>query len=242
MTRLTGIHHLAIQTADMKGQLEFFCDVLGARLVGLFWMHGVEGAWHAFCHLDDHCSFSLVELPANREIEPIPGVTHSGTGDAPSAPGTMQHLAFQVETLDDLLAMRDRIRSRGVNVMGPLDHGMCHSMYFAGPEGLTLEIATSDTAIDPDVWVDLEVAELAGLSADDLARFRDPDEFVPGDQPIAQPPIDPAKPHMAYPPDQYERMIMAPDHLVTEHGSHPDPPSESVAARAARAADTPAAS
>ena len=52
------------------------------------------------------------------------------------------YVAFDVADHYELLAMRDRIRSRGVNVMGPIHHGMCDSIYFAGPEGLTLEIAT----------------------------------------------------------------------------------------------------
>ena len=87
-----------------------------------------------------------------------------GSGGGVSAPGTMQHVAFDVETYDELLAMRDRIRSRGVNVMGPIHHGMCDSIYFAGPEGLTLEVATSKDPIDPDHWIDPEVVALAGIS------------------------------------------------------------------------------
>ena len=40
---------------------------------------------------------------------------------------------------DQLIAMRDRIRIKGVNVIGPLDHGMCQSIYFAGPGNMALE-------------------------------------------------------------------------------------------------------
>ena len=61
----------------------------------------------------------------------------------------MQHLALNVDDDAQLIAMRDRIRSRGVNVIGPIDHGFCKSIYFAGPEHLTLEISTSRAAIDP---------------------------------------------------------------------------------------------
>ncbi|MEZ5228995.1 MAG: VOC family protein [Acidimicrobiales bacterium] len=42
-SRINGVHHLAVNTANIKEQIEFFTDVLGAELVGLFWMHGVEG-------------------------------------------------------------------------------------------------------------------------------------------------------------------------------------------------------
>ena len=46
MTKPNGLHHLAISTGDIKRQIEFFSDVLGMELVALYWMHGVQGAWH----------------------------------------------------------------------------------------------------------------------------------------------------------------------------------------------------
>jgi len=230
MTRINGIHHLAINTADIKAQIEFFSDVLGAELVGLFWMHGVEGAFHGFCRLDDHCSISFVELPANHDIEPVIGVSHAGTGASPSAPGTTQHLAFNVDTTEELLAMRDRIRSRGINVMGHIDHGICQSIYFAGPEGLTLEVATSAQAIDAELWIDPEVVALAGISADDLERFKRPATYEPGSAPVPQPSIDPDKPHMHYPAEVYETMMAVPDDVLTASASYAEPPVQPAAA------------
>src|SRR5205814_615280 len=53
MTRPNGIHHFAICTADIKAQIAYFTDVLGMELVALYWMHGVEGAWHGFLRLND---------------------------------------------------------------------------------------------------------------------------------------------------------------------------------------------
>ncbi len=228
-SRVNGVHHLAVNTADIKTQIEFFTDVLGAELVGLFWMHGVEGAWHAFCRLNDTCSMSFVELPANHEIEATLGVTHAGTGAGPSAPGTMQHLAFNVDSLDDLRAMRDRIRSKGVNVMGEIDHGMCQSIYFAGPEGLTLEVATSSEAIDGRAWIDPDVVERAGISPEELERYRNPEPFVGQGGTVPQPPIDPAKPHMAYPPEHYEQLMSVPDDVLTASASYSTPPVEVTA-------------
>lgn len=224
--RVNGVHHLAISTKDIKGQIEFFSEVLGAELVGLFWMHGVEGAWHAFCRLSDHCSISFVELPANHGVEPQIGVSHAGTAERPSAPGTMQHLAFKVDTVEELLAMRDRIRSKGVNVIGHIDHGMCQSIYFGGPENMVLEVATSDEAIDGDHWIDPEVVELAGISAEELARYRNPEPFVPDPEasPLPQPPYDPDKPHLGYPEETYRKLLEIPDDVVRATASYPDPP------------------
>jgi len=60
------------------------------------------------------------------------GVSHAGNPGAPVTGGATQHIAMHVDSLDEVLAMRDRIRSNGVHVMGPIDHGMIKSIYFAG--------------------------------------------------------------------------------------------------------------
>ena len=173
----SGVHHLAISTGDMKGQLEFFCDVLGAELKALYWMHGVENTFHGFVKLNDSSYVAFVQGPMTGEIAPVFGVSHAGSAASPSAPGTMQHVAFNVDSLDDLLALRDRIRDRGINVFGPLDHGMCHSIYFAGPENLALEIATSAVPIDERAWIDPEVVGLLGIDDDELDAMKAPASF-----------------------------------------------------------------
>lgn len=224
VTHPNGVHHLAVSTADIKDQIEFFTQVLGAELVALYWMHGLE-AWHAFVELNDTCSIAFVEMKANHDIEPIAGVTHSGTPGDASAPGTMQHVAFNVDSLDDLLRMRDRIRTHAVTVFGPVDHGMCHSIYFGGPEGLTLEVATSPGPIPADNWIDPEVVDLAGISAEDLARYRNPPadpDATPGS--VAQPALDTSKPALGYPEEVLAIMASMSDEDVAAGMNYPDPP------------------
>jgi catechol 2,3-dioxygenase-like lactoylglutathione lyase family enzyme len=230
MARANGLHHLAIMTADIKRQIGFFSDVLGMELVALYWMHGVEGAWHAFLRLHDHASIAFVQTPDVAGIAPQMGVSHAGNPGLPSAAGTMQHVALNVDTAADLLALRDRIRSRGVVVFGPIDHGMCKSIYFAGPEGLSLEIATSAAAIDADAWIDPEVVALAGIAPDELARYRRPAAYAGQGGTVAQPPYDAAKPHMTYPAEQYRMMLGLADDEFTRMTSQPDPPVKKAAA------------
>ena len=69
----------------------------------------------------------------------------------------------------ELQAMRDRPRSKGVPVLGPLDHGFCKSIYFAGPENLSLELSFSNEAIDAEAWIDPAVMALAGITAEERA-------------------------------------------------------------------------
>jgi len=222
MTKPNGIHHLAVSTANMKEQLTFFTQVMGMELVALYWMHGVEGAWHGFCRLNDSCSLAFVFTPGNEDAARIVGQTHAANGAGPSAGGTMQHLAFNVDTEAELIAMRDRIRSHGHPVFGPADHGMCKSIYFGGPEGLTLEVAISEAAIDGDQWIDPEVVQLAGISAAELNAMRNP----PGgpEKPMAQPSYDETKYHMGYPEKMYKLMLAAPDEVLISQMSYTDPP------------------
>jgi catechol 2,3-dioxygenase-like lactoylglutathione lyase family enzyme len=219
----TGIHHLAFMAGDIKKHIAFFSEVMGCPLVALFDMHGVPGGLHAFLRMNDHSYFSIVQLPKVDEIPIELGKTHAGNGALPSAPGTLQHLAFGVDTDADLIAMRDRIRSHGVNVIGPIDHGMCRSIYFAGPDQMTLEVATSQEAIDPQAWIDPAVLAKAGIDAAEAERFKAPAAYA-GPSPVPQPAYDEAKPHMAYPKETYLRMLQVPDEVITASASYVDPP------------------
>lgn len=215
MGSTNGVHHLAVATADIKRQIEFFTDVLGMELVALYWMHGVEGAWHGFLKLNDACYLAFVQTPDIGKIERTLGVTHAGNAGNPVAGGVLQHLALRVDSEEDLLAMRDRIRSRGVTVIGPVDHGMCKSMYFAGPEDLSLEIATSDEPIDGRAWIDPEVVALAGISGEELERFRQPARHEGKGGSLPQPAFDPQKPWMrGYPEELYQKIVTTPDEAI----------------------------
>lgn len=224
MTAPIGVHHLAISTKDMKRQFEFFTQVMGAPMVALFEMHGVEGAWHGFVRLSDTCLLSFVQVPGVEDVETTIGVTHSGTGAGISAPGTMQHLAFDVGSEEELLAMRDRLRSNGIVTFGPIEHGMCRSIYFAGPEGLTLEAAWSAEPVDPRAWIDPVACEAIGMTTEDAARFASPPPFERPSEAVPQAAIDPDKPQMGYRPKELAFMVSMTDDEIAEAASTPDPP------------------
>ena len=226
--KATGVHHLAIATGDLRAQLDFFSQTLGMELVALYPMHGAEGVIHAFVKASDTCYIAFAYHPDVANIPVEFGKTHAGYGANNCAPGAMQHLAFDVPSEEALYAMRDRIRLNGVNVIGPMDHGMCKSIYFAGPEHLTLEVAYSEAPIDHSQWVDPELAATVGISAEDLARFKAPADMR-SDAPVPQPPIDPAKPHMYVPEDRYAKMLAISDEDFLAKFSETTPPVQPAA-------------
>jgi len=219
----SGIHHLAFMAGDIKKHIAFFSEVMGCPLVALFDMHGVPGGLHAFLRMNEHSYFSIVQLP---DVDKIPiklGETHAGNGALPSAPGTLQHLAFRADSLEGLIGMRDRIRSHGVNVIGPIDHGMCQSIYFAGPDHMTLEVATATGGIDPALWIDPAVLAKAGINEAEAERFKAPAAYT-GPTPVPQPAWAEDKPHMAYPKEAYLKMLAIPDEMLTAGASYTETP------------------
>jgi catechol 2,3-dioxygenase-like lactoylglutathione lyase family enzyme len=223
MAKPNDVHHLAIATGDIKAQIEFFSDVLGMELVALYWMHGVDRTFHGFMKLHDAASVAFVQTPDNHAIAPEIGVTHAGSAAGSCAAGTGQHGSGVVVGDGELQAVRDRIRSRGIQVLGPLDHGMCKSIYFAGPENLSLEISTSAAPIDGRQWIDPEVVALAGISAAELARYVNPPREAGKGGAVPQPPYDPAKPNATM-PEPMRAVLSWPDEQVTTMLSQPDPP------------------
>ena len=219
-----GVHHLAICTKDIKKQIEFFTQTVGGELVALYWMHGVDNTFHGFVNFGGGCSIAFVQSPEIGEIQPQKGVSHPSWTAAPVAPGAMQHLALNVDSEQDLLAIRDRVRSRGNWVMGPIDHGFCKSIYLAAPEGIMLEFSTSEgRPIDAEAWVDPEVVRLAGISLSDLDRYKHPPAFESRCGAVPNPRVDLATPPMEFPPGR-EKIYSMTDEEVRSRLSETTPP------------------
>ncbi|MEL7156911.1 MAG: VOC family protein [Actinomycetota bacterium] len=218
-----GVNHLALSTTDMKLQLQFWCDALGLPLKALYWMHGVEGAYHGFVELAPDSYVAFVQHPDNgKEVEF--GVSHADGAGGPIRGGTMQHVAFHVDTVDEVLEMRDRLRSKGVQVFGPLDHGFIQSIYFEGPEGLNLEVCCG-ADIDERAWIDPEVTGLCGITDEELAAMKEPAPYERPAEPVSQP----EQPHPDNVraerfPDRQARQAALPDDLVWERFSETTPP------------------
>jgi hypothetical protein len=120
--------------------------------------------------------------------------------------------------------MRDRIRAKGVRVLGPLDHGFCKSIYFGGPENLVLEVSTSQAAIDAQAWIDPEVVGLCGISSEELARYKNPPPFTPASSPVAQPPSGTGRPEYTQMDPGFGGAFDLPDDFVTRELSESTPP------------------
>jgi catechol-2,3-dioxygenase len=72
-------------------------------------------------------------------------------GDPPDAARrlhALRHFAFEVSDLASLHRWREHILSRGVDVLGEIDHGVAMSIYFHDPNEIRLELCVSLIAFD----------------------------------------------------------------------------------------------
>ncbi|HYC56278.1 MAG TPA: VOC family protein [Candidatus Binatia bacterium] len=224
-----GVHHLAIATADLQAQIEFFTQVVGAELVGLYWMHGVKDTVHAFLRLSDQSMIAFVHGPQIKSVRPAVGISHAGYTAGVVAPGAVQHIALNVATEADLLAMRDRLRSHGYWVLGPIDHGMCKSIYLTAPEGIQLEFASSaGVAVDAQAWIDPDVAAHCQISTADLQRFCQPAPFRSLGGTVPQPAAG-LRPGFEFPEElraMGEAMLQMSDAEIAAALDHPTTPAQ----------------
>jgi lactoylglutathione lyase len=60
-----------------------------------------------------------------------------------NTPAWVQHLALECESVDTLLATKQRLEEAGIEVLGPTDHTIFKSIYFFDPNGHRLELAAN---------------------------------------------------------------------------------------------------
>ena len=171
-----GIHHLALNTEDMKMTIDYYVDVLGMKLVHAMKIPPGLGAGpnnrgnppyenlrHYFFDMGNDSLLAFFEMPK--------GEKQVGDRDAIAA---MQHVSFSMLP-DAFEALQLRLKERNIDTIGPLEvlPGV-FSVYFFDPNGIRLEascqpadgkmprIATAATQTKSQAR-----AELATLTNDD---------------------------------------------------------------------------
>ncbi len=140
MSLIRKIHHVAYRCRDAAETVGFYREVLGMDFTIAFAedfvpsTHEPDPYMHVFLDAGGGNVLAFFELP-----------TRAPMGRDPNTPAWVQHIAFSVESLAVLEATRQRLLERGIDVVGPTDHGLFHSIYFFDPNGHRLEL-TVDTA------------------------------------------------------------------------------------------------
>ena len=134
----TMLSHAAYVTHDTAATAAFFTEVLGMELCAAVLDDAIPSTgepvpyFHSFFKMKDGSTVAFFEAPM---LPPLEEPTHP-------AYNTFNHLALQVDSKEAVDEWAAWIRSKDVDVIGPVDHQIIYSIYFHDPSGLRLEITT----------------------------------------------------------------------------------------------------
>jgi catechol 2,3-dioxygenase-like lactoylglutathione lyase family enzyme len=140
MALLQRTHHVAYRCRDAKQTVEWYQKHLGMDFVLAIAEDNVPSTgapdpyMHVFLDAGQGNVLAFFELPNS------PPMGRDG-----NTPEWVQHIAFKVGSLDELLATKARLEAAGIEVVGPTEHTIFKSIYFFDPNGHRLELAV-DTA------------------------------------------------------------------------------------------------
>jgi catechol 2,3-dioxygenase-like lactoylglutathione lyase family enzyme len=135
---LKRIHHVAYRCRDAKETVNFYRDHLGMAFKLAIAEDKVPSTgeddpyMHVFLDAGGGNVLAFFELPGAPEMD-----------RDRNTPEWVQHIAFEVEDLEALLATRARLEGAGIEVLGPVNHGIFDSIYFFDPNGHRLELAAN---------------------------------------------------------------------------------------------------
>ena len=138
---LRRIHHVAYRCRDAAETVAFYRDLLDMEFVLAIAENEVPSTkepdpyMHVFLDAGMGNVLAFFELPNSPEM-----------GADPHTPRWVQHIAFEVDSRDELTAAKRRLEAAGLDVIGPVDHGIFESIYFFDPNGHRLELAANKGA------------------------------------------------------------------------------------------------
>ncbi len=141
--KLKRIHHVAYRCKDAKETVGFYQRVLNMDFLIAFAEDRVPSTkepdpyMHVFLDAGMGNVLAFFELPTKPEM-----------GRDENTPAWVQHIAFELESYDALLAAKEHVESEGIDVIGPTNHGIFQSIYFFDPNGHRLELVANTQTPD----------------------------------------------------------------------------------------------
>ena len=139
-----SLHHVAFTTRDIEATYEFYTGKLGMRLLHAEnHKHGDGYFRHFFFAMGSGEAIAFFYVEGVGEAADYKTDISTGLGLPPWA----NHVAFRLDTLDELDAMIARMKKHGINDILQIDHGWCNSAYAMDPNGIMVEFCvTTDAA------------------------------------------------------------------------------------------------
>jgi catechol-2,3-dioxygenase len=131
LRRPTKFAHFVLRVRNMDESIAWYQAVFGMEIV-----HRHPSI--AFLTYDEeHHRLALVESPVKEAT-------------VPGSPG-LDHVAYTMASLGDLLATYERLREKGIRPVWPINHGLTTSLYYADPDGNRVELQCDNYATEAEL-------------------------------------------------------------------------------------------
>ena len=135
-----SLHHVAYATRDPEATYAFYTGQLGIPLVHAENHKQGDGFFrHFFFDMGRGDYLAFFQIGDVGEKEDYRTDVSTGAG----LPVWVNHIAFRVDSHEELDAMNARMQSRGVEHIHEVDHGWCRSIYTVDPNGIMVEFCVT---------------------------------------------------------------------------------------------------
>ena len=135
---LTKLGHVVLNCSNLERSVKFYTEVLGFKISDVYGDDMMEGGMVFMRFNADHHGIALV-----------------GTMEGPSPNVELNHLAFEVASLDEVVLARNHLRKHGVAIdfEGRRRAGVQIAVEFRDPDGHRLEIYWGLDRVGPDGYI-----------------------------------------------------------------------------------------
>jgi len=152
--RVTGLGHIAVNSADLARFRRFYEGILGIPLGVVMRMPVAPHLRHAFFHVSPGLVLHVFEVPGYD-----PGA--QGIGTDIGERGRIDHFAFVVPDEAALVEIAAKLQAAGASDGVVRDFGVVRSVHATDPDGLQFEVTCTNLSFDPDA--DTEEIEEIGV-------------------------------------------------------------------------------
>jgi len=167
---LSGVHHSARPTWKLRETIEFYRDRLGLPLVHAISARGWGRPGHPdFLHFffDSGLGSTIAFFYYIGTDRPDFLTPHIEDWMYRST-----HTAWRVETREELLAWKERLEAKGVEVTAPIQHEVIESIYLTDPNGYPVEITLQSREFQPKDAADASLTMQAAVDLIEEAAAR----------------------------------------------------------------------
>ncbi|WP_286263478.1 VOC family protein [Thalassotalea atypica] len=138
MINLKRIHHVAYRCKDAKQTTDWYKEMLNMDLTVAIAENEVPSTKAPDPYMHIFLDAGMGNVLAFFEIPNSPDM-----GRDENTPKWVQHIALELGSIEELIAAKEELVAKGLDVLGPVNHGVFKSIYFFDPNGHRLELAAN---------------------------------------------------------------------------------------------------